>query len=118
MLSATWDPTTYLRYGDERGRPFGELLNRIGAEDPRIVVDLGCGPGQLTASLAERWPDARITGLDASPEMIERAHEHATDRVNFLVADLVDWQPEVPPDVIVSNATLQWVPGHRELLPR
>lgn len=68
-----WDPVLYLRYGDQRSRPFLELIARIGAERPRSVVDLGCGPGTLTRTLADRWPDARISGLDSAPEMIDRA---------------------------------------------
>lgn len=114
----TWDPADYLVYADERSRPFHELLGRVDASDPRTVTDLGCGPGQLTAGLARRWPTARITGLDSSPEMIERAQEHVSDRVEFVLADLRDWQPAEPVDVLVSAATLQWVPGHRGLLPR
>ena len=112
-----WDPRIYLEFADERSRPFGDLLSRVRAADPQLVVDLGCGPGQLTASLAERWPEAQILGLDSSPEMIKQAAEFATPRVSFYVQDLRDWRPENPVDVIISNATLQWLPGHRELLP-
>ena len=114
-MAHTWDPDRYLTYADERGRPFVELLARVAAEDPRHVVDLGCGPGNLTALLADRWPDADVIGLDSSPEMIEKARQ-ADDRVAFDVADLRDWRPDRPVDVLVSNATLQWVPGHLELL--
>jgi trans-aconitate 2-methyltransferase len=112
-----WDPTTYLRFADERSRPFLDLMARVGATSPRSVVDLGCGPGQLTAVLEQRWTQAHILGLDSSPEMIERAAEHATQRVAFEVGDLREWRPDEPVDVIVSNATLQWVPDHRSLLP-
>ncbi len=79
------------------------------------MVDLGCGPGNLTGLLAERWPDAHVVGLDSSPEMIEKARGLG-QRVDYDVADLRDWRPERPVDVLVSNATLQWVPGHLELL--
>jgi trans-aconitate 2-methyltransferase len=112
-----WNPSNYLQFADERGRPFADLTARITAEQPRRVVDLGCGPGNLTALLATRWPDAEIEGVDASPAMIERAQEHAGQRMRFVLGDLRDWHPAEPVDVIVSNATLQWVPGHRELLP-
>jgi trans-aconitate 2-methyltransferase len=108
----------YLQFADERGRPFVDLLARVGAADPKVVVDLGCGPGQLTATLAQRWPDAQVQGLDSSPEMVARAQEHAGGRLSFAVADLRTWQPAEPVDVLVSNATLQWVPGHRALLPQ
>jgi trans-aconitate 2-methyltransferase len=112
-----WDPSTYLRYGDERSRPFHDLLARVPAARPRAVVDLGCGPGTLTATLAERWPDSRIAGLDSSPEMIARAAALDTP-VDFAVGDVRTWRPEPDVDVLVSNAVLQWVPGHRELLTR
>jgi len=112
-----WDPTTYLNYADERARPFADLLARVGAERPRAVVDLGCGPGTLTTSLAARWPDATVTGLDSSAEMIERAR--ALDApMTFAQADVRDWHPEAATDVVVSNATLQWIPGHDALLTR
>jgi trans-aconitate 2-methyltransferase len=115
---ATWDPAAYLRFSDERFRPFFELTARIAAPDPRHVVDLGCGPGQLTASLADRWPRAQIQGVDNSREMIEMARSQQTDRVRFELGDVEAWRPSAPVDVLVSNATLQWVPGHRDLLPR
>ncbi|HET9995869.1 MAG TPA: trans-aconitate 2-methyltransferase [Nocardioides sp.] len=113
----TWDPDRYLTYADERGRPFVELLARVDATDPATVVDLGCGPGNLTALLVERWPGARVVGLDSSAEMIEKARA-TTPAVDFRVADLRDWATGAEQvDVLVSNATLQWVPGHLELLP-
>jgi trans-aconitate 2-methyltransferase len=83
------------------------------------VVDLGCGPGNLTALLAARWPGARITGLDASPEMIEAARA-SVPGIAFETGDLREWLANasaVGADVVMSNAALQWVPGHRELLP-
>jgi trans-aconitate 2-methyltransferase len=114
----TWDPQRYLEFADERSRPFADLLARVGADAPRRVVDLGCGPGQLTATLGRRWPQAEITGTDSSPEMIARAEQHAGPRLRFAVGDLTQWDPAEPVDVVVSNAALQWVPGHRDLLPR
>ena len=110
-MAHTWDPDRYLTYADERGRPFVELLARVGATAPAEVVDLGCGPGNLTGLLAERWPEAHVVGLDSSPEMIEQARALG-QRVTYAVADLREWRPERPVDVLVSNATLQWVPGH------
>lgn len=121
-MSHTWDPDRYLAYADERGRPFVDLLARVPAEAPRVVVDLGCGPGNLTSLLADRWPGASVTGIDSSPEMIEAAREVAG--VTWEVADLRTWaRPDTavladPVDVLVSNATLQWLPDHLELLPR
>jgi trans-aconitate 2-methyltransferase len=113
----TWDPERYLVYADERGRPFVELLARLDARMPAVVVDLGCGPGNLTKLLADRWPDASVTGIDSSPPMIERARVEHGDRIRFELGDVRTWTPEQPVDVLISNATLQWVPGHVDLLP-
>jgi trans-aconitate 2-methyltransferase len=117
MPPHTWDPERYLTYADERGRPFVELVARIGAEHPATVVDLGCGPGNLTRLLSERWPAARVTGVDSSPEMIAKA-TGSESGVGFEVGDARTWVPEEPIGVLVSNATLQWIPGHLDLLPR
>ncbi|CAN5690422.1 methyltransferase domain-containing protein [soil metagenome] len=117
MPHHTWDPDRYLTFADERGRPFVDLLSRIGATAPETVVDLGCGPGNLTSLLADRWPDATVAGLDGSPAMIERAVAGGDDRVSFAVGDLRDWRPGAPVDVLVYNATLQWLPDHLGLLP-
>jgi trans-aconitate 2-methyltransferase len=111
-----WDPARYLAYADERGRPFLDLLARVRASRPRRVVDLGCGPATLTALLAERWPEAEVVGVDSSPEMVAAAA--AVPGVRVELGDLRDWHPDEPVDVLVSNATLQWVPGHLDLLPR
>ncbi|MFI6884911.1 trans-aconitate 2-methyltransferase [Streptosporangium canum] len=111
-----WDPEIYGRYADERSRPFFDLVARISAERPGQVVDAGCGSGELTAELARRWPDADVHGFDSSPAMIGKAP--AGDRLSFSVDDVTRWRPGRPVDVIVSNAVLQWVPGHRELLSR
>lgn len=114
-----WDPERYLAFSDERGRPFVELVGRIAADDPTVVVDLGCGPGNLTRLLAERWPGATITGVDASEEMVGVARQ-GSGAVIFEVGDLRSWVATTAAssvDVLVSNATLQWVPGHLDLLP-
>ena len=110
-----WDPAVYRRFAAERSRPFVDLVGRVGAERPRAVTDLGCGSGELTATLAGRWPGARISGVDSSPEMIERAAASAPG-VAFTVGDVRDWAPPPDTDVLISNAVLQWVPEHRELL--
>jgi len=114
-----WDARQYLRFGDERSRPFFDLVARVGATEPRYVADLGCGPGHLTAALAGRWPGATVEGSDNSPEMIAAAQrEQAAPNLSFTLADVWDWKPERPADVLVCNAVLQWVPGHEELLLR
>jgi trans-aconitate 2-methyltransferase len=110
-----WNPDVYLAFADQRGRPFVDLLGRVGADSPRRVVDLGCGPGNLTASLAQRWPNAAIEAWDSSPEMVDAARERGLDA---RVGDVRDWSPQPDTDVVVSNATLHWVPEHRELLVR
>lgn len=122
-MSHDWDPERYLSYADERGRPFVELLARVGAEDPRRVVDLGCGPGNLTRLLAQRWPEAQVLGLDSSPQMVAEAQQ--VEGIDAEVADIVAWAEDAhgsagddaPVDVLISNAALQWVPGHLDLIP-
>jgi trans-aconitate 2-methyltransferase len=112
-----WDPAQYARFSSERDRPFYDLVARVAATAPARVVDLGCGSGELTASLAERWPTAAITGIDSSPEMIERTAASAGDRVAFELGTAEGFTADGL-DVLLSNALLQWVPGHRELLRR
>jgi trans-aconitate 2-methyltransferase len=117
--ATVWDPATYLRYAGERARPFAELLSRVDAAAPARVVDLGCGEGTATASLLARWPGARVTGIDSSPEMLGAAAQAAVPgRTEFVQGDVRTWEPEGPVDVVVSNAVLHWVPGHAELIAR
>lgn len=114
-----WNPSQYERFRDERKRPFFELLARVDAAAPAQVVDLGCGTGDLTLALAERWPSAQVVGVDSSEEMIAEARRRPTlDRVRFELADLEDWTPSTPVDVMISNAALHWLPDHATLLRR
>ena len=122
-MSTTWDPRAYARFGDERTRPFVDLLTRIAPDaDPGLVVDLGCGNGPATMTLVDRWPSARIVGIDSSPAMIGAARALDTQgRVEWVLDDLRTWDPaglSAAPDVIVTNAALQWVDGHVELFRR
>lgn len=112
-----WDPEQYGRYDTERNRPFFDLLSQVGAPAPASVVDLGCGPGELTAVLADRWPSATVLGVDSSPEMIERAAAYRGDRVSFELGSAQEFSA-TGVDVLISNALLQWVPSHSELLTR
>jgi trans-aconitate 2-methyltransferase len=117
----TWDPVQYARYAGHRGRPFADLLARVDADSPDVIVDLGCGDGPLTLGLARRWPHARIVGVDSSPQMLAAARDldHA-GRVEWVQARAEDWTPAdvgAPVDVLVTNAALQWVPGHLDLIP-
>ena len=117
MSAHSWDADAYLAFADERGRPFDQLVRRVGAEEPSFVVDVGCGPGNLTITLTDRWPGATVLGVDSSPEMIRAAGgSPAPSRLWFEKADLRVWRPSGPVDVIVANAVLQWVPDHLELL--
>jgi trans-aconitate 2-methyltransferase len=111
----TWDANHYLRFGDERTRPAADLAARIAVESPARVIDLGCGPGNSTRVLAERWPSARLTGLDSSQEMLDVARESGVD-ARWLLGDAGDWTAETPFDVVFSNAALQWVRDHGSLM--
>ncbi|MFJ9740426.1 trans-aconitate 2-methyltransferase [Streptomyces sp. NPDC101166] len=122
MTDTAWDPAQYLRHADHRARPFGDLLARV--PDPPVhparplrVADLGCGPGNVTALLTGRWPDAHVTGYDNSEQMLAEAQAHAGARLDFAYADLTAWTPAETYDVIVSNAALHWVPGHLDAFP-
>src|ERR1700753_1041932 len=115
---AMWDPGQYQRFSDERSRPFADLTARIGAGDPAAGFSRGCGPGPLPAALARRWPGAVVHGVDNSAEMIAAARQHEQPpRLTFEVADLRDWRPAGPVAGLVSNALVQWVPDHLDLLP-
>lgn len=118
MTSPTWDPGQYERFEAERARPFNDLVARIPAPDPQQVVDLGCGPGSRTATLLDRWPRAYVVGVDSSPAMLARAEPLAVPgRLDFRLGDVARWRAVAGSlDVIISNATLQWVPEHIDLL--
>ncbi|HLO66899.1 MAG TPA: methyltransferase domain-containing protein [Holophaga sp.] len=112
-----WNPDPYLLFSQPRLRPALDLLARIGLEAPGTLVDLGCGTGHVTRILAERWPEARVTGLDQAPEMLEAARAEPSP-VQWVQGDIATWEPEAPVDLLYSNAALQWVPGHGDLFPR
>ncbi|TFV63900.1 UNVERIFIED_ORG: trans-aconitate 2-methyltransferase [Bacillus sp. AZ43] len=117
--AGAWDVSGYLAFAGERARPFADLVARIGGPPPASVVDLGCGQGGPAASLARRWPEALVVGVDSSPEMLAAAAAHAVPgRLEFVDGDVRDWSPAGPVDVVVSNAVLHWVPGHDRLLAR
>lgn len=119
-----WDPRQYRREERHRSRPLHDLLARVPElpGDPPTIVDLGCGPGRPTLLLADRWPRAHITGYDSSPEMLTEARAHAGPtagggHLDFRQADLADWTPAAPLDLILSSAALQWVPDHTARFP-
>jgi trans-aconitate 2-methyltransferase len=112
-----WDPKTYLSFEAERTRPAAELLARVPTSAPAYAVDLGCGPGNSTALLVERWLGARVEGVDSSPDMLAKAAASGM-KATWSQADIATWTPGTAPDVIFSNAAFQWVPDHAVLLPR
>lgn len=124
MQQFNWDPAQYAKFSDHRARPFTDLTTVIDAAQPSVVIDLGCGPGTMTRTLAERWPDAQVIGLDSSTEMVSAARAMAQQdpdspaNLSFEEANASDWSPDENVDVIVSNAMLQWIPGHRELMDK
>jgi trans-aconitate 2-methyltransferase len=112
-----WDAGHYLQFADARTLPALDLLSRIELAAPRRIVDLGCGPGNSTAPLQARWPDARVTGVDSSAELLAAARRDHPD-IAFLEADIAAWAAEEPADLLFANASLQWVGGHAALMPR
>jgi trans-aconitate 2-methyltransferase len=116
-VASTWDPAQYLSFADHRLRPALELLARIPLEAPARVVDLGCGPGNVTHYLRQRWPQAEITGLDSSAEMLAKARA-ADASIRWEQADFGKWEPAAAPDVLYANAALHWLPRHDALFAR
>ena len=115
--AATWDPAQYLRFAGERLRPALDLLAQVPLDAPARVVDFGCGAGNVTAILKQRYPQADVTGVDGSAAMLEKARA-ATPDCRFEQGDFFQWQPRAPMDLIYSNAALHWVGEHDVLFPR
>lgn len=123
MEKFVWDPAQYAHFAGHRARPFVDLTNAVHVETPEQIFDIGCGPGNMTVTLAHRWPNANITGFDASAEMIDDARQlvaNADDdryaSVSFEQQDAATWQPPADTDAIVSNAMFQWLPNHVEII--
>jgi trans-aconitate 2-methyltransferase len=113
----TWNAGQYLRFAAERTRPCRDLVAALELVGPRRIIDLGCGPGNSTAVLADRWPEAELRGLDSSKEMIVAARRELPTRT-FEVGDIAQWEPNAPYDLVFSNAALQWVEDHEHVVPR
>ncbi|MEO8155256.1 MAG: methyltransferase domain-containing protein [Rhizobacter sp.] len=113
----SWNPAQYLKFAQPRLRPALDLLARVPLDDPRHVCDLGCGTGSLTRVMAERWPQAQVTGIDSSASMLQQASETPAN-VHWLQQDMATWAPRQSPDLIYSNAALHWLPDHATLMPR
>lgn len=113
----TWDPNQYLKFADHRLRPALDLMAQIPLAAPRNIYDLGCGPGNITRLLGERWPGASVTGVDSSPDMLAQAKREAPG-IALQRSDIATWSPPAPADLLFSNATLHWLDDHAQLLPR
>jgi trans-aconitate 2-methyltransferase len=117
IAGTRWDPGQYGKFSDHRLRPALELLDRVPLPSPGVIYDLGCGSGQVTRIMAERWPSATVYGLDNSQEMLQQASADP-GTVRWIQGDIRGWAPEEPPDLLYSNATLQWLDDHPALFPR
>jgi trans-aconitate 2-methyltransferase len=115
--STRWDPQQYLKFSDHRLRPALELLGRVPLASPVVVYDLGCGAGNVTKIIAERWPSARVQGVDNSKEMLAKSASQSA-KIEWVEADAGTWSPDAPADMIYSNAALHWIGDHRTLFPR
>lgn len=114
-MSNDWNPALYLQFGSERTQPSIDLINRVKSITPKSIIDVGCGPGNSTQVLAERWPKAQITGIDSSSAMIEKA-KHDYPNQDWIVADASIYEPKNKYDIVFSNAVIQWIPNHEDLL--
>ena len=112
-----WSPAQYARFEDERTRPARDLLAQVPLAEPARIVDMGCGPGNSTELLVERWPSAAVVGLDSSPAMLAEARKRLP-KARFDVADATSWVPEASTDLVFANAIYQWLPDHLTQLPR
>lgn len=112
-----WNPGQYLKFDRQRLRPALDLIGQIQIDAPATVCDLGCGPGNITRLLTERWPTACVVGVDRSPEMLAKAAAEAST-VNWREGDIAEFSPERPVDVMFSNAALHWLDDHDSLFPR
>lgn len=112
-----WNAHQYLKFEDERTRPPRDLLAQVPLQHPQLIVDLGCGPGNSTELLIERFPQSEVIGLDSSPDMLRKARERLP-QCKFVGADVATWTPGERTDLLFANAALQWVPDHLRVLRR
>jgi trans-aconitate 2-methyltransferase len=112
-----WSARQYLKFEDERTRPPRDLLAQVPLREPRLVVDLGCGPANSTELLVERYPRTEIVGLDSSPDMLRKARERLP-QCKFVEADIATWRVDPRADLLFANASFQWIPDHPIVLRR
>lgn len=112
-----WNPDLYMQFSSERTQPSIDLIGRINQIEPKSIIDIGCGPGNSTQVLVNRWPKTRITGLDSSTAMIKKAKKDYPNQ-EWIVADALTYEPEIKYDIIFSNAVIQWITNHEKLLTK
>jgi trans-aconitate 2-methyltransferase len=113
----SWSAAQYTKFEAERNRPIHDLLAQLPNADVARAADLGCGPGNSTELLQRRFPEAAVTGIDSSPDMIAAARARLPG-IRFALGDIAGWDGAGGPfDVVLANAALQWVPDHAALLP-
>jgi len=118
-MGNNWDPETYLKFKNYRSRPALDLLAQIELETKGHIIDLGCGPGNITRLIKDKWPLHKVSGIDLSLEMIQKAEKiYGNSDIEWLQSDINSWEWEKPTALIFSNAALQWVPQHKILLPK
>ena len=118
MVKMSWNPAAYLEFAAYRARPAEDLIARLDVKVPGGIVDLGCGPGNLTAKLKQRWPSRAVTGFDASPEMLAKARASVAADITWEQGDIAAWLPGAQAALVFANAALPWVPDHAGLFPR
>jgi trans-aconitate 2-methyltransferase len=112
-----WNPSNYLKFKNERTQPSKDLASRIAIENPKSILDLGCGPGNSTKILADKWPKAIVIGIDNSPEMIKKAKADYP-YLSWVLSDISKLDAGSTSDIVFSNATLQWLGNHETLIPK
>lgn len=112
-----WNPNLYMQFRSERTQPSIDLIAKIKPVEPKSIIDIGCGPGNSTQVLVNRWPKAKITGLDSSSSMIRKAEQDYPNQ-EWIVADTLTYDPEIEYDIVFSNAVIQWIPNHEDLLKK
>lgn len=122
LASTNWDANLYLKFADARMRPALDLMGRLdpanAARPGHAIYDLGCGAGNISRILAERFPGAPVVGIDSSEQMLEKARSQTADpRVSFAKGDLAHFKPDAPPAILYSNAAYHWLPGHIDMFP-